>query len=212
MPEFVSCLAGHYTHFKGFHGCRPPKLASYYEHGLLGQSSTRLCEAFREIFSDVPKSDVENVITKFAERGDRERGAIWLSADDKSLIKTCGHYVIQGSEYLMALAANLGQSPHGEDYRFRLRRYGIPTILEVDLPLRLVPVEQHVEVAKMILSEWGQQAAQRPLSLRDEPCYVIRDDIPPECVRGHYHPERILDPHQGYRVYTNPLLTCDVCG
>jgi hypothetical protein len=55
-------------------------------------------------------------------------------------------------------------------------------------------------------------ATKQRLSPRDGPDYVVYGDIPPECVRGHYHPERIPDPHQGYRLYTNPLLTCDICG
>lgn len=213
VSEFVDALTSYYTHFKGFHGCRPLKLASYYERGLLGQNSDLLCDAFREIFSDVPKADVEDVIRRFADRSNMERGAMWLLGSDKYLVGECGHYLIQGSEYLMALAAHLGHSPSGEDYRFRLRNYGIPTILEVDIPIRLVPAGQLEEVAKMVLSEWGQLAARRPLPFGDQPpCFVLRQDIPPECVRGHYHPERIIDPHQGHRPYINELLSCDVCG
>ncbi len=49
-------------HFKGFHDCRPVKLGGYYERGLLGQDSEFLCNVFREIFSDVPKEDVDCVI------------------------------------------------------------------------------------------------------------------------------------------------------
>lgn len=213
LSEFVSGLTGYYTHFKGFHGCRPLRLSSYYEEGLLGQNSDLLCDMFRKIFSDAPKAHVESVIKQFSDRSDGERGAMWLVGSDQFLIKECGHYLIQGSEYVMALAAHLGHSPSGEDYRFRLRNYGIPTILEVDVPVCLVPATQHVEVAKMILSEWGQLAARRPMPFGDDPpCYVVRQNIPPECVRDHYHPERIIDPHQGRRPYTNHLLTCDMCG
>lgn len=213
LPEFVGSLTGYYTHFKGFHGCRPSSVSSYYEHGLLGQNSDLLCDMFREIFSDVPQEDVESIITQFAARSNSERGATWLVGSDKFLIEQCGHYLIQGSEYLMALAAHLGRSPSGEDYRFRLRQYGVPTILEVDVPVKLVPGVQQVEVAKTILSEWGQLATRRLLPFGDTPpCYVVRQDIPPECVRDHYHPARIIDPHKGHRPYANPFLTCDMCG
>ncbi|MEM5434691.1 hypothetical protein [Paraburkholderia diazotrophica] len=213
LPEFVSSLTRYYTHFKGFHGCRPLTLSSYYERGLLGQNSDLLCSVFRELFYDVPKEHVEKIIQQFGDRGNRERGAIWLVGSDQYLVDECGHYLIQGSEYLMALAAHLGSSPGGEDYRFRLRGQGVPTVLEIDVPIGLVPAEQHVEVAKMILSEWGQLAARRPLPFgKEPPCYVVRQDIPPECVRGHCHPERIVDPHRGHRLYVNRLLTCDVCG
>ncbi len=46
---------------------------------------------------------------------------MWLVGSDKYLLMECGHYLIQGSEYLMALAAHLGRSPSGEDYRSQLR-------------------------------------------------------------------------------------------
>lgn len=212
LSEFTGSLTSYYTHFKGFHGCRPISVSSYYQRGLLGQNSDLLCDQFREIFSDVPKKDVESVIVQFAGRSNSERGAMWLVGGDKFLVEQCGHYLIQGSEYLMALAAHLGRSPSGEDYRFRLRQYGIPTILEVDIPVKLVPGAQQVEVAKTILSEWGQLATRRPLSFGDTPpCYVVRQDIPPECVHDHYHPERIIDPHKGHRPYVNALLSCEVC-
>ncbi len=123
---------------------------------------------------------------------------MWLVGNDKYLLEECGHYLIQGSEYLMALAAHLGRSPSGEDYHFRLRNYGIPTILEVDIPVALVPAAQHVEVAKMILSEWAQLTARRYLHFGDmPPCYVMHQDVPADCVRGHYHPERIVDAIKG---------------
>lgn len=69
LPEFADCLTNYYTHFKGFHGCRPQSLGSYYEKGLVGQNSELLNDRFREIFSDAPKVDVENAITEFTERG-----------------------------------------------------------------------------------------------------------------------------------------------
>jgi hypothetical protein len=212
VPEFTSALTGYYTHFKGFHGCRPTSLSSYLEHGLVGQRSEHLNKLFREIFADVEANSVEGVIQQFTDRSHSERGATWLLGCDKYLVNQCGHYLIQGSEYLMALAANLGPSRHGEDFRFRLRNCGVPTVLEVDIPVWHVPQSQHTEVAKMILSEWGQLATRKSLHLRgDPPCYVLRKDLPPECLVGHYHPERIRDPHNGYRTYASPILNCDGC-
>ncbi|PAU59208.1 hypothetical protein BZL41_17050 [Pseudomonas sp. PIC25] len=212
VSEFVSALTDYYSHFKGFHGCRPSSLKSYYEHGLLGQSSERLHNVFRRIFADVAQADVEEVIQQFSDRGKREQGTIWLLGCDKFLISQCGHYLIQGSEYLMALAANLEPSRQGEAYRFRLRNYGVPTVLEIDIPVWYVPQSQHMDVAKMILSEWGQLVARKPLYLNGiPPCYVLRRDIPPECLVGHHHPEMIRDPHNGYRAYVNNFLTCDGC-
>ncbi|WP_446333227.1 hypothetical protein [Burkholderia pseudomallei] len=211
VPEFISRFTTYYGYFKGFHGCRPRTLSSYYEQGLVGQNSAELFATFREIFSDVPRDKIDRVIERFSDRGLRERGAIWFVGDDASLIEDCGHYAIQGSEFLMALAAALCGPDAGEDYRFRLRRHGVPTILEVDMPASFVPSEQRNEVATMVLSAWGQSVAHRPLGLGEEPCYVVRRNIPPDCIKSHYHPQRIRDPHQGFRAYQNPAMTCDVC-
>ena len=212
LTDFEECLTNYYTHFKGFHGCRPSSLGSYYDKGLLGQNSQLLNDSFREIFSDAPKQDVENAIEEFTERSQSERGTMWLVGCDNFLITHCGHYLIQGSEYLMALATHLGYSTRGEDYRFRLREYGVPTVLEVDIPGSLVPKPQTFSLAKLILSEWGQVASRRPLNFdNDPPCFVVRNDIPAECLRDHYHPPRIIDPHRGHISYLNSQLICELC-
>lgn len=212
LPEFVQRLTTYYSHFKGFHGCRPSSVRSYYERGLLGQNSDFLCDNFRQIFSDVPKKHLEAAIGQLFDRINSERGRSWFIGCDKYLLRYCGHYLIQGSEFVMSLAAQLHRSATGEDYRFRLRNYGTPTIFEVDIPVSLIPQEQHLAVAKMILSEWGQLISRRPLGFGDEPpCYVVRQDIPPECIRDHIHPAKIEDPHKSRLTYVNLLRTCDFC-
>lgn len=50
VPEFVACFAEHYTHPKAFHRCRPITLASYLEHGLLGQDSAAIVARFVKYF------------------------------------------------------------------------------------------------------------------------------------------------------------------
>ncbi len=116
VPEFISRFTTYYGYFKGFHGCRPLTLSSYYEQGLVGQNSAELFAIFREIFSDVPQDKIDRVVEQFSDRGLRERGAIWFVGDDASLIEDCGHYAIQGSEFLMALAAALCGPDASEDY------------------------------------------------------------------------------------------------
>jgi hypothetical protein len=213
LPELVRALKRHYTHYKGFHGCRPLRVQSYYEQGLVGQNGALLVQAFREIYSDVPPEQLDRAIEVFSDRAAKEQGKVWLVGTEEFLVRACGHYMIQGSEMLMSLAARLGPSPSGEDYRFRLRRYGVPTILEVDVPVALIPPAQHFEVARTMLSEWGQLAARRPLRMGSiPPCYVVSEPIPPQCIVSHQHPARIYDPHQGRRVFTNTQLSCDVCG
>lgn len=211
VPEFIGTLTSHYTHFKAFHGCRPMTLSSYYRNGLTGQDSEKIFALFRELYSDVASADLDAAIDRFSDRCARERGAVWLVGDDRELVQEYGHYVIQGSELLMALAAALGHSSSGEDYRFRLRNSGIPTVLEVDIPIELLGGDDLQEVAKMVLSEWGQTVTGLELGFLSSPCYVVRRPIPPEFIEGHKHPGTIPDPHRGFIPYLNRRQTCEFC-
>lgn len=212
VPAFCEKLTGYYSHVKAFHGCRPENLRSYYELGLQGQQIDRIQTRFRQLFHDVDPARVQQALDEMQTRSTSEKGKIWLSGDDRDMLKDYGHYAINGSEYLMALAAELnGVSGRGVDYRWRLREIGVPTILEVDIPFSLVQEVQQVQLAKMILSAWGQNMTGRQLGRDAPPCYIIRQDIPPDCIKGHYHPERIRDPHRAHAMYVNQVTRCEMC-
>ncbi|WP_183140923.1 MULTISPECIES: hypothetical protein [Pseudomonas syringae group] len=212
VPEFCEQMSSFYTHFKAFHGCRPESLSSYYVDGLQGQNAEAIIQRFRSLFSDVPLVDLEQAIEEMQHRESSEKGKVWLSGDDQEMLRGFGHYIINGSEYLLALAAKLGSvRDDGEDYRLRLRTIGIPTVLEVDIPIDLIPPPQQLAVAKMILSEWGQLRTRRPLGISSSPCYVVRSDIPAECIKAHYHPARIKDFHHYVPTYINKTVRCEYC-
>jgi hypothetical protein len=182
VGEFCGRMTEYYTHFRAFHGCRPVRTAAYYEHGLLGQSKGQIHATFRELFGDHYAADaLDCAIEQFEQRGLRESGKIWFLACDEELVQRCGHYLIQGSEYLMALAGTLG----GTFAQRRLRGLGVPTVFEVDIPTSFLSGAQQQEVARSILSEWGQLVARRPLGMSGTPpCYVLRQDLPPQYIRG----------------------------
>lgn len=210
VPAFCEQISSFYTHFKAFHGCRPESLSTYYLYGVKGQNAESIIQKFRTIFADVSPADIENAIEDMKEREASEKGKIWLTGDDRVMLDHYGHYAINGSEYLLGLAASLSRGNYSEDYRLRLRKIGIPTILEVDIPIGLIPHAQRMAVAKMILSEWGQLRTRRPLGMSSPPSYVIRADIPPGCIKTHYHPAKIQDPHQ-YNCYVNHAVWCEHC-
>lgn len=211
VPEFCDRMSAFYTHFKAFHGCRPESLSSYYEHGLRGQNADSIIKKFRQLFADLPPTSLDQAIEKMKHRESSERGKIWLSVDDRQMVREFGHYIINGSEYLLALAAKLGGGRYDEDYRLRLRTIGIPTVLEVDVPIELITPAQKLDVAKIILSEWGQLRTKRPLGISSSPSYVVRSDIPAECIKAHYHPAKIRDFHHDIPTYINKAVRCDHC-
>ncbi|WP_218584171.1 hypothetical protein [Pseudomonas sp. JG-B] len=211
VPEFCERMSSFYSHFKAFHGCRPESLSSYFKDGLQGQNAVSIIQKFRSLFADIPKADLEHAIEQMQHREFSEKGKIWLSGDDREMLANHGHYIINGSEYLLALAAKLGVGSGTEDYRLRLRTIGIPTVLEVDIPIDLIPPAQRLAVAKMVLSEWGQLRTKRPLGMSSSLGYVVRSDIPAECIKAHYHPARVRDFHHYNATYINKTLHCEFC-
>lgn len=208
VDEFCDRMVGYYTHFKAFHGCRPIDMGSYLRDGLVGQNKDHIQQVFRQMFSEYPPEQMDRAIAQFEPDRPSEAGKVWLLGCDEELVTECGHYLIQGSEYLMALAGAIG----GFSAQRRLRDVGVPTLIEVDLPASYVSATQHMEIARSILSAWGQRVARRPLGFGSgAPCFVVRRDIPPEHLRGHHHPARIVDPHRGHLAYDNPYQTCPAC-
>lgn len=119
-----------------------------------------------ELFHDVAPYQLQKAIDELGNRSTSEKGKIWLTGDDRRMLDDFGHYSINGSEYLMSLAARLTQfDRYGEDYRWRLRDIGVPTVLEVDIPFALIRPRQRVEVANMILSAWGQNVTGKHLGM-----------------------------------------------
>lgn len=212
LPAFSEKLWSYYTHAKAFHGCRPETLATYFEHGLQGQNPERILQQFRALYADLPPAVLERAIKRMSGRGADERGSIWLSTDDKQMIRDHGHYIISDSEYLLSLAAHIVTGdPWGEDYRLRLRNVGIPTILEINIPVALIPSSERLAGARVILSHWGQRRARKLLGSSSSPGYRLRTDLPPECIKAHYHPARIVDRHTTYGRYENRQLICELC-
>lgn len=186
----------YYSHVKSFHGCRPIDVRSYYEKGLLGQNGSLLESQFRKIFEDVSGDLVEKAILDSDDRRSDEKGKIFFVCDDRNLIEDCGHYLIQGSEYIMAMAASLCRfDGSGEDYKLRLRKAGIPTIFEVDIPLEQVPSNQINELVRTILATWGTNNL-FPKDIHDyDMSFVLHSDVNPKNISSHSHPKKINDPH-----------------
>lgn len=98
LPAFSEKLWSYYTHAKAFHGCRPENLATYFDHGLKGQDPERILKQFRTLYADLPPAVLDRAIKRMSGRGADERGSIWLSTDDREMVRDHGHYIISGSE------------------------------------------------------------------------------------------------------------------
>jgi hypothetical protein len=210
--QFAIDFKNHYTHIKAYHGCRPTAIEDYYQNGIVGQNSEKLFSSFRNTFEDLPKSAVEKAIDNMKYRAIREAGKTWFVLNGKDLLDDCGHYLIQGSEYVMALAAELGKVHYSsEDYRLRLRNIGIPTLFEVHIPLSFIRTQQIESLAKTVLSNWGQLAAKKPLGINTDYCISIHQPLPAKQIINHFHPSQIRDPHFSGKTYISQNITCSLC-
>ena len=209
--EFAQCFEEHYSHIRVFHACRPADIESYVRNGLQGQEAGLLEEYFKRIFSDVPEPHLKDAFAEFSERKKSEAGRLWVVLTQAELIQDCGHYLIQGSEFMMALAATLSRIHPKEDYRLRLRSIGIPTIFEAHVPTTSIPETQIEGLSRLVLSAWGEKATRRSLGTDHHPCLTLRRTIEPACIVNHSHPKAIRDPHFGRTTYINPFTTCPAC-
>lgn len=209
--QFFHAFAGHYQHIRAFHGCRPTDLNSYFEYGLQGQSAETIEAQFLSIFGDVPESKLQHALAEFSDRKESERGRFWVVLAESELVESCGHYLIQGSEYLMALAATLCRVAPGEDYRLRLRSIGTPTIFELHIPTGHFPERQVRALSKLVLAAWGEHVAKRPMGRGGVPCLTVRRTVEPKHLVRHTHPACIRDPLFGHAMYVNERTTCTHC-
>lgn len=133
-----------------------------------------------------------------------DEGRLYVVADDQALIKHAAHYLIYGSEWISAVL--------GHSYRHVLKQDGVPTLLKIDMPLRISSLFTRREFAAKMLREWTRLTCNRSdWSAPIDFTFILQTDIPPEWVVGHSHPSALADPLEHYRAYRTPISECAHC-
>jgi hypothetical protein len=185
-----------------FHGCRPVEVDGYYREGVRRHGLFVLDRA-RRVFRahGVPDKDIETAIADTDLHVDE--GRVFLVLDGDELIEHGGHYLIYGSEGVMAVAASLQRLGYA-DAQDVLRMIGCPALLTCDVSLALLQDYSIREIAESCYEEYGICRGRRPR--RPGPrnhTVIVHADIPAAAVRGHTIPSEIADWHRGgsrYRV------------
>jgi hypothetical protein len=147
-------------------------------------------------FPELSEGDLEAAIATVGT--DDRTGRVWFDGNEQMLVEECGHYMLYGSEYLIAIAANLRGH---RNYRQVLKTLGTPTVFVCDVPLELAgdPLVQELAgtVIEMIFQELlgGKRFSLDEYRHRGMG-FSIRKQLPPECLIGHYHPVIKYDPLQ----------------
>lgn len=148
------------------------------------------------------KSQLDQTITKIDSGIDE--GRCYVVVSDESLLHNAAHYLIHGSEWIMALFDEYGR-------RF-LRDIGAPTLVEIDLPFLISCEGDRRGFAQDMLMEWTRLTCNgedwiAPINHS----FMLTTDVPPGCIVGHSHPAALRNPHDQNRIYRSPVTTCRHC-
>ncbi|HXT14927.1 MAG TPA: hypothetical protein VN706_04815 [Gemmatimonadaceae bacterium] len=184
-----------------FHGCRPEDVSQYYSLGFI-RHADHIVDRARHVLGvrlGLSGEILERAIADTQLDLDRDR--IFFVLDDRALLRYAGHYLIYGSESIMAIAATairLG----GPNLQPRLRNIGIPTLFTCDVPWTLLDNARQSEIADTLYDEHrvtrGRQKSES--GLRDH-TVILRCDVPASVIVSHHHPPSIADWHESGRPY-----------
>jgi len=190
-------LPGRFRGLRAVHGTRTTNIPRFYKDGLLPMVPEQMHAQVREIFlggefPELTESMLQSAVESVGS-GLRE-GRVWFEANEEMLIAQAGHYMLYGSEYVTAIAAQLRGK---RDYRQVLKNNGLPTLFVCDVPLSLISEGILREFAGAALESVFQELLDGtefvPERLRGAGFY-IRKPLFAEHLVGHYHPDVRRDP------------------
>lgn len=206
VENFASYLQG--RTLRTFHGCRVADAGVFHSEGLKVNDPAELETLARLIVAEEPdlewmRSSIDQRLAEFDDR-ERDAGRLYVVLDDRALTERASHYALYGSEWLMVFFGLGGQRV--------LRERGVPTILQVDLPLADAPHSQTVELARKLLQEWTHVTVNRRdwSPVRDF-SFILRTNIAPARIVGHYHPAVLPDTHAQKVGRVTAITTCPSC-
>lgn len=177
-------LKKEYSHIRGYHGCRPLCLDTYFENGIVPiNKNETLKNALNLLQNDrISQDKIVKVFNSHWLKLMESQKFVWLTLTKDELIDSCGHYLIYGSEFICGMAAELFCQE-------RLKK-GIPTIFHCDVPLEKIPPDYLEGLNERIQTGDGNNCGFKVIGT------ISKDEIM-KCE----HPPKILDPLNGYIPY-----------
>lgn len=173
-----------YTHIRAYHACRPLSIQKYLKEGIqIINRKQALKESLDRIKSDF--IDEEEIKKKFNENWKELNDIhkrVWLQVNKEELLSESGHYLIYGSEFINALATELG-------CKSSLKKVGIPTIFYCDIPMSDISSSMIKEIEMLIVSEDAEDIS-----------FAVDEVVSQEIV-DYEHPKEVPDPYCRYAEY-----------
>jgi len=200
--ELADRLRKRFRALRCVHGTRTAELESFYGDGLKPMVPEMIHDQARAIYlsGDFPELAEIDLQRAIAQVGTNVRGGrLYFECNEKMLRRYAGHYMLYGSEYLVAIARNL---PGLQDYANVLKTRGTPTLFVCDVPLDLVDHSVLMEFSgyalQCVFQELleGEDFAPDPMLGAG---FCIWKVLQPEHIVGHCHPEISYDPIAHWR-------------
>ncbi|MEQ1515854.1 MAG: hypothetical protein ABL931_05125 [Usitatibacteraceae bacterium] len=197
--EGVAALCDAFDAVRAFHGTRVPSPDAFRTGGLVplnikdaAESATRF---FSAAFPRLQAADFETARAALASDAGRA-GKVYFDLSRHELLTRSTHYLLYGSEYRMGFAANL---PNPIACQAQLKRQGKPTLLACDVPLDFISEATLTELNRKCVRLIACRLKGLDIDMSVE-CFgfSIARSLPPECVNGHEHPEKLHDWHAAY--------------
>lgn len=186
----MNALQQRYRTLRAAHGTRTADVGSFYNEGihplqpLLVQRQARdrfLSSAYPEL----TQAHLDRAIAAVSH--DTRADRVWFECNETELIRRNGHYMLYGSEYLLAIVAHIEGL---RDYRPDLKRVGEPVVFLCDVPMSYLHPRSFrsfagraVEILfEEVLGETGGPSPTRGGA------FSIRQTLTPKHIVGHYRP------------------------
>ena len=181
-----------------FHACAPQDVSLYYRHGIVPLDASVIHQEVRSAFltDAYPEVTIDALEKAISETSSNLRhGRLFLGLDGRTLLD-CGHYLIYGSEYRIAIAATLTRILGQRDYRMAFRSKGRPTVFACNLPIDAIEEEDwEALVAKLIITSIVSRSDKSYQHLPLDFTFEIGTKVDPEWIIDHHHPLQVRDPY-----------------
>ena len=199
IDKFAADFFGRVTSIRAFHYTRVETPASFNENGILAKDLNELLDELFALLKvnepSVSYSDIEAASKKAFPNESPRSNAVYVGIDDRFLIDLCGHYLLYGSESILAVVRQL-EELIGQDLAYLLKTCGNPTVVEVDIPIDMLDAPRRSALAREILFTYAYNSFHKKNEARHLGFSImLQDGVPPEWVAGSYHPINIRDPY-----------------
>ncbi len=195
-----------WTHVKAFHATCVNSAASFYNRGIqpinLEESNRWAVEFFSGRCPRLRASGIEITLASLGALYDKSDERTFFAIDKRHLIQHCPHYMLYGSEYLLAFAECLVPADgNGRscDYRRHLTGRGTPLVLECIVPTERLADGVILELVRILVAETFRgilDAKHVPETRRLG--FPISGALGADYILGHERPSDLVDPLQKF--------------